>query len=75
VIHKVLDVNDLLSDNKSPWIIWSVKKMGRPPKPPEERMIQRSVRLPPELWEKIDRNGLDWLRALVKRAKEPPKQP
>jgi hypothetical protein len=49
--------------------------MGRPPKPPEEKLVQRSIRLPPALWEKIDRNGLDWLRAIVKRAKEPPKQP
>ena len=49
--------------------------MGRPPKAPEERLVQRSIRLPPALWEKIDRNGLDWLRALVKRAKEPPKGP
>jgi hypothetical protein len=46
-------------------------KMGRPPKPPEDRLIQRSIRLPPALWDKIDKGGLDWLRALVKRAKLP----
>jgi hypothetical protein len=44
---------------------------GRPPKPPEEQQVQRAIRLTPALWEKIDRNGLDWLRALIKRAKEP----
>jgi hypothetical protein len=45
-------------------------RIGRPPKPPEERLVQKSVRLPPALWEKIERNGLDWLRAVIKRAKE-----
>jgi hypothetical protein len=46
---------------------------GRPPKPPEEVQVQRAIRLTPALWAKIDRNGLDWLRALIKRAKESPK--
>ena len=46
-------------------------KMGRPPKPPDQKLIQKSIRLPPDLWAKIDRNGLDWLRALIKRAREP----
>jgi hypothetical protein len=31
------------------------------------------MRLTPALWDKIDRNGLDWLRALIKRAKDPAK--
>lgn len=44
--------------------------MGRPPKPPEELLVQRSVRLPQALWDKIDRNGLEWLRAVIKRAKD-----
>lgn len=44
--------------------------MGRPPKLPEERMIQRSIRMPPALWEKIDRMGMDRLRQLIKRARE-----
>ena len=44
---------------------------GRPPKPPEEHLVQRTVRLTPDLWAKIDRNGLDWLRALIKRARDP----
>jgi hypothetical protein len=43
---------------------------GRPPKPREEQQVQRAIRLTPALWAKIDRNGLDWLRALVKRAKD-----
>ena len=47
------------------------RSRGRPPKPPEEQQVQRAIRLTPALWEKIDRNGLDWLRALIKRAKEP----
>jgi hypothetical protein len=48
-----------------------MKKPGRPPKPPEDKLIQRSIRLPQALWDKIDAAGLDWLRALVKRAKPP----
>jgi len=46
-------------------------KGGRPPKPDGEKMVQRSIRLPPELWEKIDLHGLDWLRKVVRRAKPP----
>ena len=46
-------------------------KMGRPPKPPEERLLQRSIRLTPEQWEKVDAFGMAWLRALIQRAKGP----
>jgi hypothetical protein len=42
---------------------------GRPPKPPEEVMVLRSIRLPPALWAKIDAAGVDALRALLKRWK------
>jgi hypothetical protein len=45
-------------------------KMGRPPKPPEERMVKVTFRAPIPIKEKIDRNGPDWLRAVIKRAKE-----
>jgi hypothetical protein len=34
---------------------------GRPQKPDAERLVQRSIRLPPDLWAKIDANGLEWL--------------
>jgi hypothetical protein len=27
--------------------------------------------LPPDLWAKIDAHGLEWLRAVIKRAKPP----
>jgi hypothetical protein len=46
---------------------------GRPPKPPEEVMALRSIRLPPALWAKIDAAGMEALRALLKRWK-PPKE-
>lgn len=42
---------------------------GRPPTPPEERLEQRSIRLPPRLWAKIDAAGLEALRALLDRWK------
>lgn len=45
--------------------------MGRPPKPPNELMKPRTIRLPPELWVKIDQHGLDWLRTVIKQAKPP----
>lgn len=46
---------------------------GRPAKAPEEKLEQRSLRLYPSMWQKIDLYGLDWLREVIKRAK-PPKQ-
>lgn len=46
-------------------------KGGRPPKPESERLVQRSIRLPPDLWAKIDAHGLEWLRAVVRRARPP----
>ena len=44
--------------------------MGRPPKPPEEKLVQGSIRLPQELWNKVRRNGPEWLRSAIKRAKD-----
>jgi hypothetical protein len=46
---------------------------GRPPKAPEESLVLRSIRLTPAMWAKIDAHGVEWLRALIKRAK-PPKE-
>lgn len=46
-------------------------KMGRPPKPPEEKLEQRSIRLTPAMWAKIDKYGIGWLRSLIQRARGP----
>jgi hypothetical protein len=46
-------------------------KGGRPPKPEAERLVQRSIRLPPAQWAKIDAHGLEWLRAIIQRARPP----
>jgi hypothetical protein len=42
---------------------------GRPPKPPEELLEQRSIRLTPAQWAKVDEFGMEWLRKLIQRAK------
>lgn len=47
---------------------------GRPGKRPEERLIQRSIRLTPAQWAKVDEYGLGWLRQLIQKAK-PPRDP
>ena len=47
------------------------KKMGAPPLPPEERLVQRSIRFKPRQWAKIDLYGVEWLRALIDKAKPP----
>ena len=41
---------------------------GRPAKQADERMVQRSLRMPPDLWAAIDAHGLDWLRETVRRS-------
>lgn len=46
-------------------------KRGGQPKPEAERLVQRSIRLLPAHWEKIDAYGLPWLRKLIERAKPP----
>jgi hypothetical protein len=48
-------------------------KGGRPPKAEADRFVQRSIRLLPAHWAKIDAHGLDWLRAVIQRAKPPAK--
>ena len=44
-------------------------KRGRPPTPPEDKLILRSIRLTAAQWEKIDKHGADWLRKLIERAR------
>lgn len=46
------------------------KPMGRPPKPPDEKLEQRSIRLSKAHWEKFDSHGgIEWLRKLIQRSK------
>jgi hypothetical protein len=47
------------------------KPRGRPPVPPDQKLEQRSVRLLPRHWEKVDAYGLEWLRQVIDRAKPP----
>lgn len=42
-------------------------KGGRPPKPDNERRIQRSIRLLPHHWAKIDTAGKEGFEALLER--------
>jgi hypothetical protein len=50
-------------------------KIGRPPKPPEELLVQRSIRLTAAQWEKIDAAGLPALRKLIDKWRVQPTQP
>jgi len=46
------------------------KPMGRPPKPADEKLEQRSIRLTAAQWAKIEAaGGMEWLRKLIDRAK------
>lgn len=47
-------------------------KGGRPPKPEEERRVQRSIRLLPRHWQKIDAAGKDEFESLLERWKVKP---
>jgi hypothetical protein len=47
------------------------KPRGRPVKPEGEKLERRAVYLPPDLWAKIDANGLEWLRGVIRRARPP----
>jgi hypothetical protein len=50
-------------------------KGGRPAKPVGERLEQRSVRLTPAQWAKVEAGGgQPWLRELVDKAPQPPKK-
>lgn len=44
---------------------------GRPEKPPEERLVQKSVRFQQSIWDKIDMYGIEWARKALARAKPP----
>lgn len=46
-------------------------KGGRPPVPPEQRLVQRSIRLTLAQWAKIDAAGLPALRKLLDRWRAP----
>ena len=53
-------------------------KRGRPFKPEDQKLVQRSIRLLPSQWAKFDAaGGIDWLRGLIERArpKVPPDKP
>jgi hypothetical protein len=45
---------------------------GRPEKPDDQKLVQRSIRLLPKHWAKIDAAGLDELRALLERWRPKP---
>lgn len=45
---------------------------GRPPKPEDERRVQRSIRLLPRHWQKIDTAGKEAFEALIDRWKPKP---
>jgi hypothetical protein len=47
------------------------KKRGRPQKPPDEKLLQRSIRLTPAMWAKVDKAGMAWLRRVIQRARLP----
>lgn len=40
---------------------------GRPHKSPDEVLVQRSIRMPQHLWDKVDGAGLPALRNLLER--------
>lgn len=46
---------------------------GRPPTPPEQRLIVKTIRLTQAQWDKVEAGGADWLRKLIDRAKLKPK--
>lgn len=49
-------------------------KGGRPSKPDDQRLVQRSIRLLPSQWAKFDAaGGIEWLRGLIDHAR--PKVP
>ena len=53
-------------------------KRGRPFKPDDQKLVQRSIRLLPSQWAKFDAaGGIEWLRGLIDRSKPkvPPDKP
>jgi hypothetical protein len=70
VIQKTLIVNR--RDSKIRYtasMVTPKQRQGRPPADPAERLVQRSIRLLPAHWRKVDENGLPWLRELIENAK------
>lgn len=48
------------------------KPRGRPEIPPEDRAVNRSVRLTVKQWAKLDLlGGIPWIRDRIDKAKEP----
>jgi hypothetical protein len=46
---------------------------GRPFKPNDQKLVQRSIRLLPSQWLKYDQaGGIEWLRGLIDRSKPKP---
>jgi hypothetical protein len=51
-------------------------RRGRPPVAPEDRLVSHHVRLTVAQWAKVEAyGGVAWLRALIDRAKLPPRAP
>jgi hypothetical protein len=50
------------------------RSRGRPAKSPDELLAIRSVRLSDAQWAKVQAHGMDWLRALIDKAKPKPKE-
>lgn len=50
------------------------KAVGRPKKPDSDLLVQKSIRMTPAQWKKVDDAGIDALRALVDRWKPKPTQ-
>lgn len=49
-------------------------KGGRPPKPDEDRLVLRAIRLKPAHWAKVDAAGMEELRKLIDRWRPKPKE-
>lgn len=49
------------------------KAKGRPPTPPEDKLVLRAMRLKPSQWAKVEEFGMPALRALIDRWKGPKK--
>ena len=46
--------------------------MSRPRKPDAKKLQQRSIRMLPKHWARVDVMGLDWLRGLVEKSVDKP---
>ena len=47
------------------------KKMGRPPIPDDERLVQRSLRAKKRTWARVDMYGQEWARNAIDNAPSP----